>query len=231
MNEVTKKITSDYKPFMGIICYKEEGENSFYMERRNIENGRFCEGVPMEKELFTKIVKAISAHDDTFDIGMYGAIPQNLLYCDQRFGRNKMVWWRGKEKRMMLFSESAGIPDGMMSVPGLVYVAEGERLSVYAFKGKKPTNVLYRAPFLNVDAEHVCLGNARITYPTERTYENIMTYWENLFWRSEFVHILGENPIKGNLTTITKHCIETGEVFPENQLKKLKDKTLKTLMK
>lgn len=222
---------SNYNPFMGIICYKEESENSFYLERRNIVNGKFCEGVPLEKELFTKIVKTISAHDDTFDIGIYGAIPPNMLYCDQRFGKNKMVWWRGQEKRMMLFSKSAGIPDGMMSVPGLVYMASEESLSVYAFKGKKPTNVLYRAPFLNVDSRHVCLGNARIPYPKERTYESMMNYWENLFWRSEFVHILGENPIKGNLSTVTKHCIETGERFPESELKKLNDVTLKSLMK
>ena len=45
-----------------------------------------------------------------------------------------------------------------------------------------------------------------------------MKYWEHLFWESEFVHILGSNPIKGDLTQITRVCIESQAPFPEDVL-------------
>ena len=45
-----------------------------------------------------------------------------------------------------------------------------------------------------------------------------MKYWEHLFWESEFVHILGSNPIKADLTQITRVCIESQAPFPEDVL-------------
>lgn len=128
---------------------------------------------------------------------------------------------------MMYFAEDLGIPNGEMEVPGLVYSTDGSRLKVFAFKGSKPKKVLFHAPFFNV-SDHVCLGSAKSSKPKEQSYQRWMLYWEEMFWKSEFTHILGANPIKGNLSLITKDCIMNNKPFPASQLKRTKN-TLQNL--
>ena len=75
----------------------------------------------------------------------------------------------------------------------------------------------------------VCLGSAKVDKPYELTFESVMRYWEKMFWASEFAHLLGGNPVKGNLSTITKNCISTGCKFPDSELIPVKQK-LKSLI-
>lgn len=80
---------------------------------------------------------------------------------------------------------------------------------------------------MNVGEGNVCLGNAKIARPKTNTFSDVMAYWEELFWRSEFSHILGSNPVNGNLASITKECIKSGSPIPSTVLipvtKKLQD--------
>ena len=62
------------------------------------------------------------------------------------------------------------------------------------------------------------------------TYEAIIAYYEELFWNSAFSHLGGGNPVKGNLSVITKNCIKTGCRFPEEELVPVKVK-LEDLLK
>lgn len=227
MNDLTKKLTDNFTPFMAIIAYKAGQADKYYLEQRRISKGKMSAGAPLKEKTISKIVSAIAVTSDDIEEGIRGVIPENLLFCDSQIGRTKLVWYRPPEKRSVYFSPKVGIEDGIMKVPGLLYVVSGNILALYAFKGRKPKGKLYMAPFMNVDTSHVCLGNAKIEKPKERTYANLMSYWESLFWQSEFSHILGANPIKGNLASITKECIETGCDFPTDLLipiqQKLKD--------
>lgn len=71
---------------------------------------------------------------------------------------------------------------------------------------------------MNTAENSVCLGNAKVEKPEERTFENVIAYWEKMYWNSEFSHILGDNPVKGNLAVLTKELIETGKDFPTDVL-------------
>lgn len=214
MNELTKEVLTELSPEMAIIVYKYD--QKYYLERRDIVNGKMATGIPLTEKCLTDIFDTISSEDsDT----IHGLIPNNLLYADGRCGREKYVWYNKPEKRSVFFNKEAGVPDGEMWVPGLVYVASATSLSVFAFKGKKPKNKLFTAPFFNIYNDgRVCLGSAKVDKPSELTYQSIIQYWEKMFWASEFVHILGDNPVKNNLSTITKTCIETGDYFPEVEL-------------
>lgn len=175
-------------------------------------------GVPLTKKCISDIVKTIAEDNKDISYGLHGPIPHNLLYADTSAGRIKLVWYRPPEKRHAYFSASVGIEDGDLIVPGLLYIVENDKMFMYAFKGTKPKSKLYRAPFMNVGEGNVCLGNAKISKPAENTFQNIIQYWEEMFWRSEFSHILGTNPINGNLSTITKDCIKNGKAIPSSKL-------------
>lgn len=233
MSKTIKTISDVFEPYASIIAYKTEGEygnQSYYLEHRKIRNGKMGVGKPLTEDMLRNIILKLKTTSDQLDLSIHGVVPSNVLYCDTRIESDRLVWWRGPEERYLYFQEGLEIPSGKMKVPGLVYEVRRNGLMVYAFKGKKPSKLLYHAPFMNV-SDYVCLGNAKVKKPTERTFEKVIAYWEKMFWNSEFSHILGANPVNGNLATITKHCIESGDPFPEDALKLYKGKKLNDLLK
>lgn len=231
MSKVIKTITDIYQPFAAIVAYKTEDEYNcgYYLEKRDIKDGVMGAGQPLTEELMASLVRNVSASNPQLDKSLYGAVPENVLYCDTRMDKDKLVWYHGPEERNVFFIKSLNIPNGRMKVPGLLYKVEDGTLSIYAFKGKKPKGELYRAPFMNT-TENVCLGSAKVAKPAERTFANVIAYWEKMFWQSEFSHLSGQNPIKGNLALLTKRLIETGEPFPTDVLKPV-SKKLKEILK
>lgn len=233
MGKIKDILSNRLIPTHALIFYKSscETENGAYVEHREIKNGNFGVAEPLSVKMLSNIMKVVERYTKTQATmdSLHGTIPDNLLYVSSKIESVKLIWYRKPEKRMMYFAEVLDIPNGEMMIPGLVYVAEGRTLSVYAYKGSKPRRILYNAPFFNV-GDSVCLGTAKVQKPTESTFENWIEYWETMFWKSEFAHILGANPVKGNLATITKKCISTGKPFPTDELIRLK-KTLKDLLK
>lgn len=222
MSKITNILNQVYEPFMAMVAYRtnDSREQSFYLEQHKIcKDGSLGVGKPLRQKAVVEIFSSIARNNKELDSSLYGAVPENVLYCDTRVGSERLVWYRKPEVRKLFFVKSLEIPDGEMRVPGLVYSVKGKQLQVLAFKGNKPKKVLYRAPFMNTDETYVCLGNSKVKYPEERTFANVISYWETMFWQSEFSHILGENPCLGNLSTITKECIANGSAFPDDMLK------------
>lgn len=186
-----------------------------YVEHRRIRDGAMCAGQPLDVSTIAKLLKTVDryAHENTSMVSLHGEIPENLLYASTSIDTYKLVWYRKPEMRMFYFTESLAIPNGEVLVPGLVYKTDGRGLSVYAFKGSKPKKLLYRAPFFNTN-NNVCLGSGKIAKPKDQTYLNWMAYWEEMFWKTEFSHLSGGNPVKGNLSVIMKDCIKHHKPFP-----------------
>lgn len=231
MNKFTKKLTETFDPFVALIAYRSSADESYYMEYRNIRKGKFGAGRPMKERDMAKLISNMRRFNKQLNNGLHGEVPNNVLFCDTDVDNVRLVWYHPIEYRFLYFTPSLDIPNGEMEVPGLVYCVKGNSLSVYAYKGQKPKKVLYRAPFMNVYSDgRICLGNAKVVKPEERTFGNVMEYWEKMFWLSEFSHIIGDNPVKGNLATITKGCINNHTPFPTDELKKM-NITLKDLFK
>lgn len=220
------------KPKTAIIVYKSERSDEYYLESRKIDpkTGRMTAAVPLKEKVLGQIMNTMALDCDNFDVGLHGKMPENVLYCDTRIGNTVLIWYNPPQKRKLYFTKKTGMEDGEMMVPGLLYVVRDETLSLFSFKGFKPKKKLYKAPFMNVDSSHVCLGSAKVKKPEKRTFANMIDYWERMFWQSEFDHILGENPVKGNLATITKECIATGKPFPTELMVPI-SKTLNDFLK
>lgn len=207
-----------------LLFYKSSlTDKGQYVEHRKIKDGAMCAGHPLDVNTIAKLLKTVDryAHENTSMVSLHGEIPENLLYASTTIDTYKLVWYRKPEKRMFYFSNSLGIPNGEVLVPGLVYMTEGRGLHLYAYKGSKPKKLLYRAPFFNTDGS-VCLGSGKLTKPKDQTYSNWMTYWEEMFWKTEFSHLMGSNPVKGNLALIMKDCIQNHKPFPLASLIRVK---------
>lgn len=239
MNNITDQIIRNYKPVLSVIVY-DGGNNNYYLESHNInKDGKILEGKPLKQETLNEIVDTF--FDERKDRSQVdGLIPENLLSFNVLPGGNyKMVWYRPAEVRMIYFDEKLHIKSGKAWIPALIYTAERNGLNVYAIASdSRPGEVtkLYQAPFHNVASDgDVCLGNAKVKKPSQKTYLTEMKYWEDLFWLSEFSHLNGsDNPTKTNLNTVWKKLLASKEKLKWNklgELKPYKKLTLKDILK
>lgn len=200
MNELTQALTSQYNPVLGIVVYKDK-ENDYYLESHDITStGGFGPGKPLLQETMQGIVDTF--FDDRQNMStIKGVMPDNLLSYQFKPGGNyKIVWWRPSEIRVIHHASQLKLPTAKCWVPSMVYVADHNDLRVFALKNdKRPeeNTILCLAPFFNVDDDgDVCLGNAKVQKPKEKTFSNLIKYWEALFWQSEFSHVNGEDKVK-----------------------------------
>lgn len=215
MNTLTDNITCEYKPKLAITVYAAPGDTDFYLESHDInEKGQVLAGRPLEQEHLQGIVDVF--FDERKNMSrITGMIPENMLAFDLRPGGNyKMIWWRPAEKRVLHHAVSLKIPTGKAWVPAMVYEVDWNELYVYALdKDERPKfpSKLFQAPYFNVnDNGSVCLGNARVKKPVNPSYADIMKYWEDLFWLSEFSHVNGEEKIKsGDLAAFWRKILKS----------------------
>ncbi len=224
-DEILEQSSRVSNPVIALVAYRND-DSEYYMESHDIdEKGRLLEGVPLSRECITELVSGFSPEQSRMPSGK---IPSNLLYADTRTGHERYVWYNPPGRRMMYFTESLNLEDEMYHIPGVLYVVSDNTLDIYAFKGRRPSGKLYKAPFFNVTGARVCLGNANPEYPGSPGYEDIQQYWEKRFWMTEFSHLGGHsNPTKSNLFTATrkwKDAFDYEELLPHEE-------TLKDLLR
>ncbi|HET7117846.1 MAG TPA: PRTRC system protein B [Hanamia sp.] len=161
-------------------------------------------------------------------------IASNILYTDP--SENGFVMWFTKAiSKNLFFINGLGISNGMAGVPALLWIANKEKLHIYALKSdRKPTEntPLYHAPFFNVYAEgNVCMGTVDINIRKSASLEEFTAAWENYFFNSYFSHLMqNHHPVKGNCVTLWKKLRKTGEPFPKDILKKTQN-TIKNILR
>jgi len=218
MNERTELLGKECKPVLNIVVYcsdKERGQPDYYLESHQISpEGKIMEGKPLLQSTIAEMVELF--YDDRKDRSQIsGAIPENLLsYLPLPGGNFKLVWYRPAETRYIHFAQSLRLQSGKASIPPMIYEVSKNTLSVFALKiDAWPTEKtkLFRSPFHNVgDNGTVCLGNAKVKKPLEKTFANVIKYWEDLFWLSEFSHLNGaSNPTKSDLGKLWARIVKS----------------------
>lgn len=236
MNDLTEKLVVDYVPKLAIVVYEMPDSNSdYYLESHVInEKGQLLEGRALQQETIENIVEFFYKESKT-KAEISGIIPAVMLQYRPENSGYKMAWYRPAEKRNLFFSENLHIQSGMAWVPAMLYVTDGHDLSVYALGSDERPEAetpLFRAPFHNV-SDSVCLGSAKVAKPTTKTYENLMKYWEDLFWLSEFTHIGGGSPTVSNLNMIWDRLVKDNSITWASISHELKqtNKTLKEVIR
>ncbi len=230
-NVLTAEILSMLVPKVALIAYENQNGHGdkHYLEARTIgEDGTMGVGMPVTYEFLREISETYAGKNTTTPSG---AVPTNLLYADTRKGSERYVWWNPPRKRVMYFADNLGVPDGEYHVPGVIYEAGEGRLNIYVFTddAPDPDTILYNGPFFNTTNGSVCLGSSSLKRPSSPTWEQILGFWEDKFWRTKFTHLGGGgNPTNGNLVLVTKAAAD--RPFDMNELKP-SGKTLKSLLK
>jgi PRTRC genetic system protein B len=145
-----------------------------------------------------------------------------MLHADPRLGSERFVWWDPPGKRELFFLEGLGLDDTVYNMPGTVFLVTGKTLTVYAFKGARPSGKtpLLRGPFFNYYEDcRICVGSAKVDWPRDITWQTIIDHWEKVFWNSVNAHMIS-NPMKEghNLVLSLKEAVnkpyDTGALRP-----------------
>ena len=239
MSNLTDTLLSQYRPKVALMVYEacnDQGRDSkYYLESHDIsEDGQIMAGKPLLQETIQDIVEVFS-DENREKATPHGTTPDNLLYFRMLSTDDfKLIWYRPEEERVLHHAPQLRMKTDKALIPALVYMCTKSNLLVYALKtNKRPQEKtpLFKAPFFNTnDTGGVCLGNAKTKKPTDPTFENIMKYWEDLYWLSEFTHVNGSEKVKsGDLKKLWVTLLGKNLKFPTSELLQLKI-TIKSLI-
>ena len=120
-------------------------------------------------------------------------------FLDERvlsIGLDFVIWWQPPTKRTHFFDcaerpgeHRVGKRTGQAPTPGLIFIAKGHSLWVYAVKGDsrpQPDTPLFHSPYMNVYADGgVCTGSMPLP---AATLSDSRDAWEAAFFASNFTH-------------------------------------------
>jgi len=238
MNDITANTGTLYHPKAALVIYETAKDKAqCYVEYFDMDKqGRPVNAHPLSVKEAQQLAKALNTATEGGKAFLKpkGIMESNILYIDP--SANGFVMWHTKPaQRQLFFVENLEIPNGIASVPSLLWVADKHRLHIYALKTDRKPNTstaLYHAPFFNVYAEgNVCMGTVDVNIKNSASLEEFTQAWESYFFNSYFSHLMqSHNPIQGNCVSLWKQQISTGEPFPKEVLRKT-GRTIKNILR
>lgn len=226
-----------YEPKSALVFYESLDKNETYVEYFDMDsNGNPINAHPLtvnEANVLAKSLKIDEEIEKAF-LKSKGILPHNILQINPS-QKGSVIWFTKAQQRQLYFVKNLEIPNGKVKVPAMLWIADREKLSVFAvMNDKRPTEKtpLYHAPFFNVYSDgDVCMGTVDIRIQKSASVEEFIEQWEHYFFNSYFSHLVGNhNPIQGNLVSTWKNLMDTNDSFPVEVLKKT-NKTLKNLLR
>lgn len=225
-----------YHPAAALVLFKpEQGNGDLYIEYYDMdENGCPVNPRPLTVAQANRLAKALNTKEQAAKAFLKpkGILPACVLHINPAED-GSVVWYTRPAARKLYFSEGVGLQNGTVCLPALLWRASRKQLFLYALKGKSKPSLstpLWHAPFMNVYHNgNVCMGSVDVRIGKAAALEAFITAWEGYFFGSYFSHLIGHNPISGNLISLYGQLIETGAAFPVGELLPC-NKTLKDLL-
>ncbi|MBL4675888.1 MAG: PRTRC system protein B [Mucilaginibacter sp.] len=233
--DITETLGSLYEPIKALLIYNNQKDKAGYVEAYDIAT----DGHPVNAHRLSvrESIALAKALDTTEEfqrsfLKPAGLMPKHVLYINP--GRKGFaIWHTPRQRRHLYFGGGLDIPCGKASVPALVWRANLTNLWVYALNDASEIEAntrLFRAPFFNTAEDgKVCMGNVNVNLPADCGLEDFMRLWEDYFFNSYFSHLLGSNPVKGNIVQLWQKLVGKRMDFPHDQLIRLPH-TLKKLI-
>jgi PRTRC genetic system protein B len=223
--DLTENFGPLYYPKSAIIFYETKGTNpDGYVESFDMDkNGHLINAHPLSVREASQLAKSLKVTEEKKSfLKPQGIMSSTILQIDP-IHNGVVVWFTKAMSREMLFVDKLEIPSGKASVPPMLWVANRNKLFVYALStDRRPTEKtkLFHAPYFNVYEDGaVCMGTVDVRIKKTVSLEEFTTAWEDYFFNSYFSHLMQQhNPIKGNCVSLWKKLIQTGETFPKDVL-------------
>ncbi|MFH6987923.1 PRTRC system protein B [Flavobacterium collinsii] len=237
-NNITKDFGTLYYPKSALVFYQSKGSNTdVYVEHFDMDkNGNPVNAHPLTVREASALANSLQTEKEknTAFLKSEGILPSDILHIHPNTEKGTVVWYTKAKQRQLYFVDGLQIPNGIASVPPMIWYASKNSLTVFALASdRRPTvkTKLYHAPFFNIYEDgKVCMGTVSTDINNSASLEEFTRSWEHYFFNSYFSHLLGTNsPVKGNCVALWKSLVNSYKPFPKEVLK-LKNKTLKNLL-
>lgn len=220
-------LTSSYKPAHQLVVY-ESGDKSYIEHYEIIEReGKafLTEGKPLTKSTLKKILDLVLTSDKSAFATVKKLLPENVLYCDARPGKVKLIWYTPAQEYSLtgIYSKTVKV-----KLPAFIYRVEYDTFYIYATRtGKNRPQLntpLFHPALPNVYGDcKVCMGNVKKP-SSSIEIADLINGWHKAFWGSEFNSYLHDDKQEA----ILKKAIKTKTPFPVRSLKPIR-KQLKNI--
>lgn len=237
MKDITTAFGTLYHPVKAFVVYeKDSPDKSIYVESYDIDkNGYPINAHPLSLKESNQLANALDTSDELKRnfLKPSGLLPKNVLYINPEHN-GYAIWFTPAQRLDLFFVESLGIPNGLASLPPLLWKASKKSLYLYALDNTTDINEeteIFHAPFFNVyDDGKVCMGTVSINIKTDCSLEEFIQHWEQYFFNSYFSHLIRDkSPVKGNIIQLWLKLVNSRKQFPMKSLIK-NGLTLKQLL-
>lgn len=191
-----------FVPQCFLMVYKTN-EGEYYLEGgdvlHNRQTNQYTLGVtkPVDELFLSELVDAIK--QDHFEpLKWKGFIPKNVLYCDASKREPKLIWYQEPKHMYLYFSDETKIESALYRMPPLIFKLEQSELFVYRLSTDdvNPDVLLYHLPLPNIyeDAK-ICLGEAKSKRRKNKTLDDVMQFYIDVFYKTEFNSLHHEIPL------------------------------------
>lgn len=222
-------LTSSFKPDQQLVIYRHNDKS--YIEHYEIIEQRdgkryLSEGKPLTKETLKRMLDQVLTSDKSAFATVNKLLPDNILYCDARPGKIKLIWYTPAKEYTLIGINKRPVK---AKLPGFIYKLEYDTLYIYATKlgNRKPelNTPLFHAPLPNVYEEcKVCMGTVKKP-KSHIEIADLIESWNKAFWGSEFTNHLWSEEIDKQL----RASIRSKKAYPLRNLEPVK-KTLKQIL-
>jgi PRTRC genetic system protein B len=237
MNNVSHDFNDRYNPVKALLIYQSESkkdednpyqqdkEEQIYVESYDIgKNGNPINAHPLTIREMLQLSELLQSSVELKGgyLKSRGILPGKVLYINPQ-GEGNAVWYTPPQETNLFFIDKLDIPCGRANLPGLIWKATKDSLTIFAYKGKsKPgeNTALYHAPFFNIYANaNVCMGTVTIQIDRTTALEEFISKWESYFFNSYFSHsISGHQSCKIDLSALWRELVRTENPFPTELL-------------
>jgi len=237
MKDITTTFGTLYHPVKAFVIYeKDSPDKSIYVESYDMDkNGYPINAHPLSLKESNQLANALDTSDELKRnfLKPSGLLPKNILYINPDHN-GYAIWFTPAQKLDLFFVESLGIPNGLASLPPLLWKASKKSLYLYTLDNiteiSEKTEI-FHAPFFNVhDDGKVCMGTVSVNIKADYSLEEFIEQWENYFFNSYFSHLIRDkSPVKGNIIQLWQKLVNSSKPFPMKSLIK-NGLTLKQLL-
>lgn len=163
-----------------------------------------------------------------------GLLDTNVLIAEQTTTSYNLMWWSMSTIKTLKFSKRAKMPDIRAQVPAMLYVANGKNMQIFHLQENlRPTEKckVYNCILPNtMHGNDICFGTVERQIPTEATFKQLITLWENYYWNSYFTTSGLDAATLKEWKRIATSKTKSVLTFNEKLLKQAKEKTVQGII-
>jgi len=226
MKDITATFGTLYHPVKAFVVYQKDSyDKSIYVESYDMDkNGYPINAHPLSLWESTQLANALDTSDELKRnfLKPSGLLPKNVVYINPDHD-GYAIWYTASQRVNLFFMESLGIPNGMASLPPLLWKASKNSLYVYSLDSDSDINeesAIFHAPFFNLYEDgKVCMGTVSVNIKADCLLEEFIYQWQQYFFNSYFSHLIQEkSPAKGNLIQLWQSLVNSRKKFPLKSL-------------